>query len=338
MYDKIPNSQLVTIPIDFWSQGDDLCNILKLDCLMSTIENYIFLTSDPLIYSNSDPKFFENIKKFKNNGNLLGFLHRLPSGLNQSKQLKERAIIFKKLFVFSKEMEKTLTNKFKLNNIIYLPHHPTHYKFIGFNKKKLKTKLRLNNYKKIFTIIGDIRDGKGIEILVKSWRHINQKDLKEIFFILAGRSTKKIINFVEINKKKYNVNCLIDLRRAKNPLDLEVLFDYEFGNYITVSDVGLFLYQGEQRMGMSGVCPNFIFYNLPVISTENSIIGKYVKDNSLGEVLSKKQENCKELAKLLVNIKNNSGETNYTLKKEFQLQRQKIKPKNILTSFKTHLC
>lgn len=338
LYDKIPNSQLMTLPIDFWSQGNDLYHILKSNYLMPTIENYIFLTIDPLIYSNNNSMFFENMIKLKKIINISGFLHRLPLGYHQIRQLKDRAIFFKNIFVFSEYMEKFLTNNYNLNNVIYIPHHPTHSKFIGFDKNKIKTKLNINHYKKIFTVIGDIRDGKGIELLVKSWKHIHQKDLTEMLFILAGRSIDNITSFIKKNKEVYNVNCLIDIRKSRNPLNLEVLLDNEFGNYITISDVGLFLYHGDQRMGMSGVLPNFIFNDLPVLGTENSIVGKYIKNNSLGEILSMKKENSRELAKLLVNIKNNSYKTKYHLGEGFKIQKQKMKPNNILAILKKKLC
>ena len=63
---------------------------------------------------------------------------------------------------------------------------------IGFSKNILVSRVNQTfEAGKIYTIIGDIRDGKGIEILVKSWRHIDQKDLKEIFFILPSSETNK---------------------------------------------------------------------------------------------------------------------------------------------------
>src|SRR5262249_53783919 len=84
---------------------------------------------------------------------------------------------------------------------------------------------------------------------------------------------------------------------SNNPLKYAVLTEREFGEYISASDVGLLLYQDEQRGCMSGVAPNYVWGFKPLIALQNSIIGRTVAQNELGLVV--REETPKAVAQAL---------------------------------------
>jgi hypothetical protein len=77
-----------------------------------------------------------------------------------------------------------------------------------------------------------------------------------------------------------------------------VLSEREYAEYIAASDIGLLLYQDNQRNCMSGVLGDFVWANCKVIATADSYVGAEVRRHNLGVTV--KEESPSTLAAALV--------------------------------------
>jgi hypothetical protein len=213
------------------------------------------------------------------------------------------------IIVPAREMGEILQQQFQLQNVFYLPLHPPH---LGTTQDTgtIRERIGAAETQVVFSMLGGARRGKGIELVLEALRRVTRDDLKDMFFLIAGRSEPQLRETITNALPKTAVDHYVDLRTSKNPLKYAVLSDREFEEYVNASDVGLLLYQHEQRRCASGVAPNYIWRFKPLIAFEDSVIGHIAVQNELGIVI--KEETPEAVAQALTHA--------------LQLHRQKWKP------------
>lgn len=294
VYGSLPHSQLLSLPADTWCNCEAELHHLEAS-LSPNLETLTFLSLEPLAYGPSSSALIGLLERLEIPA--FGILHRLPWTPEHAQSLREVAKRLNKVIVLAEGMSRRLREEYGIENIAYLPLHPTHHLYIGRDRQAIRERLGIKPDQVVFSILGEARKGKGIELLLAALKHIPQADRARIFFLFAGRA--KDIDAAEVEGQLKACGChgLADLRQSEDPLHFAVLSEREFGRYIAVSDVGLLLYQEDQRNCMSGVLPNYVWGRMPVIATANSIVGEQVLKYGIG--LTLKQETSEEVANAL---------------------------------------
>jgi hypothetical protein len=106
-----------------------------------------------------------------------------------------------------------------------------------------------------------------------------------MFLLIAGRARHYSAQNLKARLRAVRTAGAVDLRDSSDYLTFEVLTQREYANYVAVSDIGLTLYQEEQRNVMSGVLGDYVWAGRPLIATENSYTGAEVRRNDLGVLL-----------------------------------------------------
>lgn len=294
VYGNMPHSQLFSIPVSTWCNCD--AELLHLEeSLSPSLETLTFLTLEPLAYGPSSSALINFLDRLEIP--VFGILHRLPWTSEHAQSLKEVTKRLNKVIVLAEDMGHRLRNKYGIENIAYLPLHPTHHLYIDRDRQAIREGLGIKTDQIVFSILGEARKGKGIELLLEALRHLSKEDRSRMFFLFAGRA--KDIKAEEVERQIGACGChgLVDLRQSKDPFQFAVLSERDFGRYIAISDVGLLLYQGDQRNCMSGVMPNYVWGRMRVIATENSIVGQQISEYGIGMTL--KQETPEAVADAL---------------------------------------
>ncbi len=288
-YGGIPNSQLVFLPGLQWDKYDLALQYLERS-LTSQVKTLTFLTLDGLV----DP---ENVESF------IGVLCRLEMpvfGIIHIFNNKRASVLCKvtecfntkhvHIITFTESLASQLRDECRIQNVTCVPLPPIYSMYLGQNSQSVREFIGAKPRQVIFSVLGELRKGKGVELLMSSFPHLSLEDREQAFFLFGG--------YVDGNKKREIEKALIDnkchgyvdLRKATSPLNYPaVLTERELGQYINASDVGFMLYQFDQRGLMSGVLPNFVYARKPIIATSNSLVGGLVKKYDLGMVLNREE-------------------------------------------------
>lgn len=282
VYGSLPHSQLLSLPTDTWGNCDADLHFLEAS-LSPNLETVTFLSLDPLAYGPSSSSLIGLLDRLETGS--FGILHRLPWTPEHAQSLREVARRLSKVIVLAEGMGRKLREEYGIDNIAYLPLHPTHHLYLGRDQQSIRDCFGIKPNQTVFSTLGEARKGKGIELLLESLKHLTQADRDRMFFLFAGRA--KDIDARDVERQLRISGCfgLADLRQSENPLQFAVLSEREFGRYVAVSDVGLLLYQGDQRSCMSGMLPNYVWGGMPVIATANSIVGEQVLKYGIGMTL-----------------------------------------------------
>jgi hypothetical protein len=92
----------------------------------------------------------------------------------------------------------------------------------------------------------------------------------------------------------------VDLRVNNDALHYAALADREYAQYVAATDVGLLLYQDNQRDVMSGVLGDYVWAGASILATEHSYVGAEVNRNVLGLALGR--ESPRNLATALMKM------------------------------------
>lgn len=280
LYADLPQSQLLLFPHNLWENCDAALAYIQRS-ITPSIRTLTFVTLDPLICGPNRQAFS---RLARGPGiSCFGILHRLPGNAQQEAAFRELAPQLAGIVVLAQELVAFLGEKFGLSNVRYLPHHAPLADYVARNRQQIREKIGASDAQLVFSIIGQARRGKGIDLLLDALDYVAKDDLENMLFLIAGRAedpgTDALVRSIA---EKKGVAHYIDLRSTENPLKYDTLSDREFGEYIAASDAGLLLYQHEQRHCMSGVAPNYVWGYKPVIALANSVIGRIVRDHELG--------------------------------------------------------
>jgi hypothetical protein len=281
-YASIPRSQVVTLPVNTWQACEHELAHFETQ-LTPNLESVTFVTLEPLVYSANGPYFIEMLRRISTRK--YGILHRLPWTPEHGALLREAAREMSTIFVLAENMAPRLKSLYGVSNVSYLPLHPTYARYMRKARTTERSALGVLPHQVVISTLGEARHGKGIDLLLQSLSQLRDADREEFFFLFAGRA--KDFSAADIRARLSAARCkgLVDLRESADPLNYSVLTDRELGGYINASDVGMLLYQDDQRNCMSGVLPNYVWGCRPVVATANSIVGEIVSRHALGGVV-----------------------------------------------------
>ncbi len=280
-YADIPGAQLVSFRGNLWDRCDE--DIGKLyRSLGSQIETLTFMTLEPLLFGLAWESFHALLNCVRMP--VFGILHRLPWTEAQAELLRDVAKRMQ-IIVLAESMADRLRADYGVPNVLTLPLHATHSIYLGLDPSRTQEAVGLEPGQLVFSVLGEARKGKGIEILLEALPYISVEDRQRMFFLFGGRAKDFDPETVKGQLEAAGCSGFVDLRRSGDPLHYAVLTERELGDYINITDVGVLLYQEDQRNCMSGVLPNYVWGRKPVIATSNSIVGNLVQKHGLGIAL-----------------------------------------------------
>jgi hypothetical protein len=257
-----------------------------------------FLTVDAPVYGPNVEEFFDFLRACSVPA--FGILHRMPDSPTQIEAVRCLDGLAAGLCFLSEMMVEQARSKLGLHKAQYLPHHPTTSAFPSALRVRERTRatMGIGPEQVAFAVIGEARRGKGIGLLLSAFEQIPAIVRERMFFIFAGKATQH--SNEEIRRALINSRTkgFSDLRNHPAADDYAVLSEREYARYVAAGDVGLLLYQDEQRHCMSGVLGDYVWANCKVIATSNSYVGAEVRQHDLG--LTLEDEDPSALAAKLV--------------------------------------
>ncbi|MBK8015747.1 MAG: glycosyltransferase [Betaproteobacteria bacterium] len=296
-YGDLPASQLVRLAGSLWDSRDtDLDELLHL-MEGGTLESVTFLSLEAFVYGPSWPRF----KRFLTETEVpvFGILHRFPWDSNHASNLQQISSRVR-MMVLAEAMAERLKSEFGLDDVEYLPLHPTHASYVGRDRTLVKSRIGARPGQVIFSALGEARKGKGIELMLDALDRVPPARRREIFVLLGGRAKDITRNEVCGRVERAGYDAHVALRSSDDPLNYAVLSERELGEFMNATDVGMLLYQEDQRNCMSGVLPNYAWGNRPVIATRNSIVGRLAAKYNLGVLIENEDPN--EVAAAMVQL------------------------------------
>jgi GT2 family glycosyltransferase len=282
LYGELSDSQLLVFPQPMWENFDGSLAYVQRS-VSPHLETLTFVTLEPLVYGPSRRAFTNLIRE--SDVACFGILHRLPDTVEQADALREIAPQLAGILVLAEALGEVLQQQVQLDNVFYLPLHPRFAKYIARDAARIRATIGASVGHVVFSILGEARRGKGIDVLLQALEHVQRDDLQNMFFLIAGRSQGFDGDVISSAFLEKGVHHHVDLRSSDHPLNYAVLSEREFGEYVCASDVGLVLYQHEQRHCMSGVAPNYAWGGKPLVAFADSVIGRTVARSELGIVV-----------------------------------------------------
>jgi glucosyl-dolichyl phosphate glucuronosyltransferase len=257
-----------------------------------------FLTFDPLVYRPSADEFFRFLVACP--VPVFGILHRMPDSSLRIERVQHLNSLVAGICFLSGTMVEHARSTLGLDRACYLPHHPTTFAFskTARARDKIRATIGIRPDQVAFAVIGEARRGKGISLLLSAFERIPATARERMFFMFAGKArdhSNEEVRRALINSRMMGFS---DLRQRSGDSNYVVLTEREYAEYITASDIGLLLYQDDQRNCMSGVLGDFVWANCKVIATADSYAGAEVRQYNLG--LTLKEESPSTLAATLV--------------------------------------
>lgn len=281
LYGQLEASQLLIFPNAIWHTFDEALEYVQRS-ITPLLQTLTFVSLDPLLYGASRRAFARLLRQL--NIPCFGILHRPPDTAERADALREAAPQMAGILVLAEPLVELMQEQFQLTNVLYLPIHPPFAAYATRSREKVRSKVGASEAQAVFSVLGQVHRGKGIDLLLQALDHVPPADLNDMLFLIAGRS---FLDCEKISKSfsDRNAHCYLDLRSSDDPVRYTVLTDREFGEFVAASDFGLLLYQEDQRLCMSGVAPNYVWGSKPLIALRNSIIGRTVAQNELGIVI-----------------------------------------------------
>ena len=211
-------------------------------------------------------------------------------------------------YIVHSESNKKLLSKTTNKKITVIPHGLIRIKESKKDKKELIEKYGLTNKDKILLFFGNIRDYKGLDILLKSINEINDKNLK---LIIAGKPWK--------NFEKYNLLISKLNLNKKVKLFLDFNSNEKVAELFKVSDLIVLPYKNfEASSGAGTVALNF---KKPLIVTEVGGLPELVLDKNTIAKPNNKESLIKSILYGLSNLKR--------LEQDSKIKREEFSQENI---------
>jgi len=282
LYGGLPASQLLVFPQPMSHNFDGPLAYVQRS-VTPAIETITFVTLEPLVYGPSRRALTQLIRE--SDAACFGILHRLPETAKHADALREVAHLLAGIIVLAEALGEELRQRLELDNVVYLPLHPAFAKYATSDAARIRAAIGVSAGQVVFSILGEARRGKGIDVVLQALDHVQRDDLENMFFLIAGRSQGLDGDEISSAFRQKRVHHHVDVRSSDHPLNYAVLTEREFGEYVSASDVGLVLYQHEQRHCMSGVAPNYVWGFKPLVAFANSVIGRTIARSDLGIVV-----------------------------------------------------
>lgn len=277
-YADLPGTQMVTLPGAAWSdQTEGLAYLLR--SLGGAPPAVVLTTLDCFIDSDDA---FAGVLQLASRTSVAAILHRLPRKPKPMERLRHAAGRLRRIIVLSDEFRAEVAALVGDAMVTTVPHHPPSHMYFAHDMSARRRALGVQPHQIVLGVIGEARRGKGIELLLDSLPHIPASYRDRIFLLVAGGSKTTEGAEVAARMRASGVAGHIDLRTLADPTQYAALANIEYADYVALSDIGVLLYQEEQRKVASGVLYDFVWRKALVLATADSLVGTAVRENDLG--------------------------------------------------------
>ena len=208
------------------------------------------------------------------NNRYIGTLHWIPTNKLNKLLLKKISKKLEYIIVHSEFLKLKLIEN-GINNVICID-YPSFISYKQVNKSKSK---KIN-----ISCLGGTRNDKGLDVLIDSFKYIDNEVKDIITFNICGKEQDIKYKDIRNEADKYNINIVL-----KN----KFLSDEEYEAEIKKSDVILLPYK-KIFSGNSGPMTDGIYMNKFILGPDEGNLGFLINKHSLG--LTFEQENAKDLA------------------------------------------
>lgn len=280
LYGKIPNSQLVVAEMNQWegNEGRDI-DILERSVL-TNVKAVIILTLDPYLFGPNFPYAYEMIKRQSAKRRVYGILHKLPESAQNIERLT-RVAPHINLILLDENLVGLVRELVRSQKVFYLPHHAVLGRYLT-GKDVARTRRQLPQDKIIISMLGEIREGKGLERLFDALPHLPAIVKHNALFLVVGKAKQMEPN--EISNAFLREGVLARVVTGSKGEGYKLVPSPELADYVSASDVGLFLFEKSQKLCMSGMLSNYVMCDIPIIASADSILGQCAEKQRLGWV------------------------------------------------------
>lgn len=292
-YSKIKHSRYISIDKDLWNEDIKYEEISEQ--LKKGIKQIHFITIDPFVYGWGMP-FLSILKK---NGYIVtGMLHRVLDDNLHKHKIKLACDLLDCIYTPS------LIESNRYPELKFLPLPPTINDYLIFeSKKNADTK---NTFK--ISMVGEIREGKSFDLVLKIMKKCKQKFGEEVQFIYIGKSSEFEINILKKNIKNNEINLNLKLASSDSKYSYKVKEDSELVLVYRESNLGFLLYEGEQVNCASGNMANYARLEVPVLTLRGSNVAKEAVEGNVGIAVD---SNVESIIEEIEKVKNNLYKFNF---------------------------
>jgi hypothetical protein len=334
LFGDLPGAQLVTYPATHaWDSHPSAAASFTKDLafvyrsLGRSTKAVFFLTYDQALYGPNRDDYLRFIAECPIP--VHGILHRMPRSTEDIQTVRRLGQLTRSVCFLSEVMAERGRSVVGLRNAQYLPHHPMSYAYASaiLGRDVLRTKMGVLPHQTVFSVIGEARHGKGIDLLISSLTHVPIAARNQMHFLFCGKARHFSGDEIRAKLTMACVSGTVDLRMHPDETQYAVLTDREYAQYVAASDVGVLLYENGQRLCMSGVLGDYVWAGRPVLATRNSYVGAEVQRNDLGLVVDAEEPRAVAAALVEALRLAQRGEPSAH---GFKKYREKIDPKNVL--------
>lgn len=293
--------------------------------ILNRITNFVDVKKDPIkayfdrkkfikfVYSNTKKNdiihflYLDNLykcpliyKELKKNRKFIGTLHWIPHDRLRKVMLKKISSRLDYIIVHSEFLKEKL-DMMKINNVMVIeyPSFMYNYDFKEINKSSEKI---------MISCLGGTRRDKGLDILMDSFKYLNEVTKNRLVFNICGIEQDIKFKDLEISAQQNSINII-----CKN----KFLSDEEYKNEIFKSDVILLPYK-KIFSGNSGPMTDGIYANKYIVGPKDGNLGYLIKKYDLGSTFE--QENAKSLAEALNKLSNTNLKKEHEYRKKLSIE------------------
>lgn len=220
---------------------------------------------------------------------VIGTLHKVPNNFFKMLLLKNFSKKITSVIVHSEYMKEILNLKKIVN--VEVVEYPSFYEYKNIDKKEvIRGKKKISDKKIVISALGGTREDKGLDILLESFKYLNEEIKNKILLNISGNEEKFKRDFIELKLKENKIN---------SRTNYNFLTDKEFMEEVLITDIMMMPYK-KSFSGSSGPMIEAIANGIPCITPKTLEIGCLTEKYGLG--LTFECENEKDLANTIKKI------------------------------------
>lgn len=191
--------------------------------------------------------------------------------------------------VLSKKVKDDIL-EMKPNAIVKELYHPLYERFGDkVDKNEARKKINVPRDKTILLFFGLVRDYKGLDVLLKSLKELDD----DFYLIIAGECYGDFKKYQEIIDQFDLSNRILHLDRFISDVEVSLLF--------SAADICVLPYKTATQ---SGVTATALHFEIPIVSTRVGGLAEYIVQNETGVLVS--PNNCLEFSEAVISLKDKS--------------------------------
>lgn len=205
------------------------------------------------------------------NTRVIGTLHHFPNSKTKAMLLKQFSKKLEAIIVHSDYIAKQL-DSIGIHHYHIIDYPVFHAADGPPSLEALQAGLELGADKIVLSALGGTRFDKGLDILLESLAHLDESEKRRIMLHIAGKEETYKKSFIGSKVNELGLDAHIDLR---------LLSDEEFEQYVEVSDVIVVPYR-KVFTGNSGPMTEGVYRQKAIIGPDNGNLGFLIDTYKLG--------------------------------------------------------